>query len=148
MKSKRKINESLSDMAVKVDHEHEVDLARSDLYQIADQAIKLHDILKSFGEEDTLDTSVRSKITKVSSQMDEIYQKISVGGIDELNPSMDDMDIEMNNMDIEMPSEIARQMESKKYNSVTSLKEYVDYENSLNSILYDGFSKIEKSRKK
>lgn len=138
---KRKINETLSDMAGKVDQDHEVDLARSDLYQIADHAIKLHDMLKTVSEEQGIDASVQSKITKAVTYMDEVYHELSydlhpddmdIGselGIDDIedDSQINDMDqLEDEFDDIENPAPMvkpARSIESRRYHNKKPIKE-------------------------
>ena len=47
-------NEDLAQMAHKVEQDHEVQMARSDLYKAAKYSIKLHDRLKNISEEEGL----------------------------------------------------------------------------------------------
>ena len=56
--------EGLADMANKVELDHEVQMARSDLYKIAKYSIKLHEMLKNVSEEKGLEGWVQAKIPK------------------------------------------------------------------------------------
>lgn len=86
-KRRNRLNESLTDMADKVDRDHEVDLARSELYQIADHAIKLHDLLKGVSEAEGLDAETQADITKAASHIEAVYHKLDY----EMKP--EDLDI-------------------------------------------------------
>ena len=56
----------LADLAYKAESDHEVQMARGDLYKIAKYAIKLHEMLKGVEEREGLDGWVQSKITKAA----------------------------------------------------------------------------------
>jgi hypothetical protein len=64
MKSKDLIQENLADEASKVEQDHEVQMARAQLYKIAKYSIKLHEMLKNVSEQEGLEGWVQSKITK------------------------------------------------------------------------------------
>ena len=66
MKSKDLIQENLADEASKVEQDHEVQMARAQLYKIAKYSIKLHEMLKNVSEQEGLEGWVQSKITKAS----------------------------------------------------------------------------------
>jgi hypothetical protein len=61
--TKKKIKESLSDEAMSVDRDHEVQMARAQLYHLANDAIRLHKLLKSVSEAEGLEGWMQSKIT-------------------------------------------------------------------------------------
>ena len=61
----KEIKEGLADLAHKVEQDHEIQLARGELYKAAKYSIKLHDIMKTMSEEEGLDGWVSAKITKV-----------------------------------------------------------------------------------
>lgn len=46
----KKTNEGLADLADMAERDHEVQMARSDLYKIAKYAIKLHEMMKNVSE--------------------------------------------------------------------------------------------------
>ena len=46
----KEIKEGLADLAQRAEMDHEVQMARSDLYKIAKYAIKLHEMLKNVSE--------------------------------------------------------------------------------------------------
>ena len=66
-------NEDLAQMAQKVEQDHEVQMARSDLYKAAKYSIKLHDRLKNISEEEGLEGWVAAKITKASDYLCSVY---------------------------------------------------------------------------
>ena len=63
------LNEGLGEMADMVERDHEVQMARSDLYKTAKYAIKLHGMLKNVSETEGLQGWVQSKITKAADYM-------------------------------------------------------------------------------
>ena len=69
-----KINEGhLSDMAPTVEMDHEVNMARNDLYKIANYAVDLHRMMKNISEMEGLDGWVQSKITKAGDYLSSVY---------------------------------------------------------------------------
>ena len=56
----------LSDMAVEAEKDHEVQMARSDLYKAANYAISIHKMLKSVNEMQGIEGWVAAKITKAA----------------------------------------------------------------------------------
>ena len=69
-------NEGLGDLAHMAELDHEVQMARSDLYKIAKYAIKLHDMLKNVSEAEGLEGWVQSKITKSADYMGSVYHNM------------------------------------------------------------------------
>jgi len=69
----KEIKEGLADLAQKAEMDHEVQMARSDLYKIAKYAIKLHDMLKGVSEAQGLEGWQQSKITKAADYMGSVY---------------------------------------------------------------------------
>ena len=74
--SKKQVQEGLADLAQKVEHDHEVQMARADLYKIAKYAIKLHDMLRTVSEREGLKGWQQSKITKASDYMSSVYHNL------------------------------------------------------------------------
>ena len=72
----KEIQEGLGDMAHKVEKDHEVQMARADLYKLAKYAIKLHDMLKQVPEEQGLEGWVASKITKAADYIGSVYHHL------------------------------------------------------------------------
>ena len=66
-------NEDLGQMAHKVEQDHEVQMARSDLYKAAKYSIKLHERLKNISEEEGLEGWVAAKITKASDYLSSVF---------------------------------------------------------------------------
>ena len=73
---KKKTNEGLADMADLVERDHEVQMARSDLYKIAKYAIKLHEMLKTVSEAEGIEGWQQSKITKAADYIGSVYHSL------------------------------------------------------------------------
>lgn len=69
-------NENLADMAQKVEQDHEIQLARAELYKAAKYSIKLHDMMKTMSEEEGLDGWVSAKITKASDYLSTVFHHL------------------------------------------------------------------------
>ena len=67
------LKEGLADLAQRVEQDHEVQMARSDLYKAAKYSIKLHDMLKKVSEQEGLEGWVAAKITKASDYLSSVY---------------------------------------------------------------------------
>ena len=70
------IKEGLADLAQVAERDHEVQMARAQLYKIAKYGIKLHDMLKTVSEQEGLEGWVQSKITKAADYMDSVYHHL------------------------------------------------------------------------
>jgi len=70
------IKEGLADLAYKAEADHEVQMARADLYKIAKYAIKLHDMLKGVDEEEGLEGWQQAKITKAADYMSSVFHNM------------------------------------------------------------------------
>ena len=69
----KEIVEGLGDLAHRAEKDHEVQMARADLYKLAKYAIKLHDMLKGVSEAEGLEGWVQSKITKSADMIGSVY---------------------------------------------------------------------------
>jgi hypothetical protein len=72
----KKVNEDLADLAGAAERDHEVQMARAELYKIAKYAIKLHDMLKGVSEAEGLEGWVQSKITKSADMIGSVYHHL------------------------------------------------------------------------
>lgn len=72
----KEIKEGLADLAHKVEQDHEIQLARGELYKAAKYSIKLHDIMKTMSEEEGLDGWVSAKITKACDYLSTVYHHL------------------------------------------------------------------------
>ena len=63
-------------MAQKVEQDHEVQMARSDLYKAAKYSIALHEMLKNVSEEKGLEGWVQAKITKAADYMSSVFHNM------------------------------------------------------------------------
>jgi hypothetical protein len=71
-----KIEEGLGDLAAQAEMDHEIQMARSELYKIAKYAIKLHEMLKGRSEEQGLEAWQQSKITKAADYIGSVYHNL------------------------------------------------------------------------
>jgi hypothetical protein len=74
----------LSDMAAKSEQDHEIQMARGQLYKTAKYAIELHNMLKGISEEQGLEAWVQAKITKAADYLGAVkhyleYEMLSNG---------------------------------------------------------------------
>mgnify|MGYP006233597487 FL=1 len=113
---KKKTNEGLADLADMAERDHEVQMARSDLYKIAKYAIKLHEMMKNISEAEGLEGWQQSKITKAADYMDSVYHSL---------------DYEINMDKAMMPESI----KPKRFKPTLTNEEYTTYKGSLNSKL-------------
>ena len=70
------VTEDISQDAHHMERDHEVQMARSDLYKTANYAIKLHSILKGISEEQGLDGWMQAKITKAADYLSSVYHAL------------------------------------------------------------------------
>jgi hypothetical protein len=69
----KKVQEGLADLADAAEKDHEVQMARAELYKIAKYGIQLHDMLKNVSEAEGLEGWVQSKITKAADYLGSVY---------------------------------------------------------------------------
>lgn len=72
----KKVNEGLGDMAHMAERDHEVQMARAELYKIAKYAIKLHEMLKGVSEAEGIEGWMQSKITKAADYIGSVYHTL------------------------------------------------------------------------
>jgi hypothetical protein len=70
------LKEGLGELADMAERDHEVQMARADLYKIAKYAIKLHDMLKGVSEAEGLEGWQQSKITKAADYISSVYHNL------------------------------------------------------------------------
>ena len=70
------MKEGLADLAGRAEADHEVQMARADLYKIAKYAIKLHDMLKGVDESQGLEGWQQAKITKAADYMGSVFHNL------------------------------------------------------------------------
>jgi len=75
MKS-REFKEGLGDLAHAAERDHEVQMARADLYKIAKYAIQLHDMLKGVSEAEGIEGWQQAKITKAADYLGSVYHNL------------------------------------------------------------------------
>lgn len=72
----KKFNEGLADLADAAERDHEVQMARAELYKIAKYSIKLHEMLRNVSEADGLEGWIQSKITKAADYIGAVYHNL------------------------------------------------------------------------
>jgi hypothetical protein len=72
----KKVQEGLADLADAAERDHEVQMARADLYKIAKYGIKLHDMLKNVSEAEGLEGWQQAKITKAADYLGSVYHSL------------------------------------------------------------------------
>ena len=72
LKKKSVMKEDLADMAHEAEKDHEVQMARSDLYKSAKYAVAIHKMMKDISEMEGIDGWVASKITKAADYLSSV----------------------------------------------------------------------------
>ena len=72
----KKTNEGLADLADVAERDHEVQMARSDLYKLAKYSIKLHEMLKNVSEAEGIEGWQQAKITKAADYISSVYHTL------------------------------------------------------------------------
>ena len=75
-KEKEKTTEGLADKADMAERDHEVQMARADLYKIAKYAIELHDMMKKVTEAEGIEGWQQAKITKAADYMSSVFHSL------------------------------------------------------------------------
>ena len=109
---KKKVKEGLADLADAAERDHEVQMARSDLYKIAKYAIKLHEMMKNVSEAEGIEGWQQAKITKAADYLSSVFHSL---------------DYEMN-MDSPKLPESAK---PKRHKPVLTKEEFSTYKGSL-----------------
>ena len=91
---KEEFKEGLGELADRAEMDHEVQMARADLYKIAKYAIKLHDMLKTVSEAEGIEGWQQAKITKAADYIGSVYHNLEY-----------DMKFGENGQQTEMPTE-------------------------------------------
>ena len=66
----------LGDLAHAAERDHEVQMARADLYKLAKYAIKLHDMLKTVTEAEGIQGWMQAKITTAADDISSVYHSM------------------------------------------------------------------------
>lgn len=74
--TRRKTNENLADMAGNAEADHELQMAREQLYKIAQYAIKLHEMTKQITDPKGLEPWQSAKLTKASDYLSAVYHNL------------------------------------------------------------------------
>ena len=73
---KQEIEEGLGELADVAERDHEVQMARADLYKLAKYAIKLHEMLKTVSEAEGIEGWQQAKITKAADYLGSVYHSL------------------------------------------------------------------------
>ena len=84
-----KENSLIVDGAMTMEQDHEVQMARSDLYNTARYAIELHKMLKNISEAEGLEGWVQSKITKAADYLAAVHEHILHNQVEDSEDNMD-----------------------------------------------------------
>ena len=79
---KAEIEEGLGELADIAERDHEVQMARAQLYKAAKYSIELHQMLKSISEEQGLEGWVQAKITKASDYLSSVKHHLEYKMLD------------------------------------------------------------------
>jgi hypothetical protein len=112
----KRIKEGLGELADMAERDHEVQMARSDLYKIAKYAIKLHEMLKGVSEAEGIEGWQQAKITKASDYISSVFHALDY-----------DMKFEQ--------SPVPETMKPKRHKPVLSDSDYKSYKGSLTAKL-------------
>ncbi len=74
--TKESVNEDIAQDVNIMERDHEVQMAKSDLYKTANYAIKLHNMLKNVSEEQGIDGWMQAKITKAADYISSVYHSM------------------------------------------------------------------------
>jgi hypothetical protein len=72
----KKIQEGLGELADMAERDHEVQMARADLYKIAKYAIQLHDMLRQVTEAEGIEGWQQAKITKAADYLSSVFHSL------------------------------------------------------------------------
>lgn len=72
----KNVNEGLGELADMAERDHEVQMARAQLYKLAKYSIKLHDMLKGISEAEGIEGWQQAKITKASDYISSVYHSL------------------------------------------------------------------------
>ena len=112
----KKLHEGLGDMAHMAEQDHEVQMARAELYKIAKYAIKLHEMLKGVSEAEGIEGWMQSKITKAADYVGSVYHTLEYDMISE--PKQPEMPTEAK---AQYKDSLAERMSQKK-SEISELK--------------------------
>jgi hypothetical protein len=84
----KQILENISVEAQRMESDHEVQMARAQLYKAAKYSIELHQMLKSISEEQGLEGWVQAKITKASDYLSSVKHHLEYKMLDANSPEM------------------------------------------------------------
>lgn len=86
------MNEDISQEAHHMQQDHEVQMARSDLYKTANYAIKLHSLLKGVSEAEGIEGWMQAKITKAADYLGSVFHALEYDMIEKSAPAMPTME--------------------------------------------------------
>jgi len=109
----KQIKEGLADLADRAERDHEVQMARSDLYKLAKYSIKLHEMLKNVSEAEGIEGWQQAKITKAADYISSVYHAM-------------DYDMTMDGSDM-----VPESAKPKRFKPTLTNEQYEEYKGSL-----------------
>lgn len=86
------LKEGLGELADRAEQDHEVQMARAELYKAAKYSIKLHEMLKGVSEAEGLEGWVQAKITKAADYLSSVYHHMDYQEADDSAMAPDALD--------------------------------------------------------
>lgn len=92
----RQITENIVDNTIRMEQDHEVQMARAQLYRAAKHAVELHDMLRNFSDTQNLEAWVQAKITMAAEQLESVKNHLEYEVLSgEIPLVSDDMPMDM-----------------------------------------------------
>lgn len=151
--NKPRVAEGLGDLAQRAEMDHEVQMARGELYKIAKYAIKLHDMLKGVSEKEGLEGWVQSKITKSADYIGSVYHHLDYDSMVDSSISLDSMEESYKDVLADKLSKVTEKKNTNPVAEVRSPKEIAETSTQMKKLLalreqhkaaYIGYKQIEK----
>ena len=115
----KQVKEGLGELAHAAERDHEVQMARAELYKLAKYSIKLHDMLKGISEAEGLEGWVQSKITKAAADIGSVYHHLDY---QESEANMPEMAVEAKRALPERGSRTKKNKKTNEYKEILKAK--------------------------
>lgn len=115
----KQVKEGLGELAHAAEQDHEVQMARAELYKLAKYSIKLHDMLKGISEAEGLEGWVQSKITKAAADIGSVYHHLDY---QESEANMPEMAVEAKRALPERGSRTKKNKKTNEYKEILKAK--------------------------
>ena len=125
MRAKQIIREDLSMDTRVMETDHEVQMARADLFKLAKYSVELHKILKNVSEAEGLEGWVQAKITKAADYISSVKHHLEYEQA-EVDIPQDDASIEVP-MDVESVSELKQEFSDDDVRKAIAIANHPDF---------------------